>query len=258
MSGRERLNEVFVNKQRHYELRNGDLVPSVTTFLNVLPKPALEKWKLKTVSEWAFDHQPSWTGLPKEAAVDVIKNSAFYDTSARDYGDIAHRILEMRAVDKPVDIPSGFEGASNAWDEFTSDFEVEVVYVEPQLVNHEQKYSGSADLIATVNGELALIDHKSGNGLYGSTAYQLTAYAMCDTVVTGDGEDIPMPEITRTYGLWVRPGGYALYPMEFSQDTWDVVRAARLLYDLTKNDWKYRGKAVNPNPVRSAGKAWGE
>lgn len=258
MTGRARLNEVTVRGKRHYELASGELVPSVTTFLGVLPKEALDRWKLKTVSQWAVKYQDSWSGLPEEAAVDLIKNSAWYDTSARDAGDIAHKILEDRALGKTPFIPPGFEGASRCWDEFTAEFDVEVLHVEPQLVNNQLKYSGSADLIAKVNGETALIDHKSGNGLYGSTAYQLAAYAMADELIPPNGDPIPMPEVTRLYGLWVRPDGWALYPMEFSDDTWNVVRAARALYDLTKNDWNYRGKPINEGALKKAVQQWGD
>lgn len=258
MAGRDRINEVQVKGKRHYELPNGDTVPSVTTFLDVLPKEALHKWKTKTAARWAVQHQNAWSELPIEAAVDVIAASPFYDSSARDNGDIAHRILEEMAIGRDPTIPQGFEGARDVWHEFTSDFDVKVVYAEPQLINYTYRYSGSADLICEIDGELCLVDHKSGNGIYGSTAFQLTAYGMCEKLMLPDGEEIDMPEVTSTYALWVRPNGYALYPMAFDQDTWDTVRAARRVFDLTRDDWRYRGKPVNPNPVKRATAQWGE
>lgn len=263
---RERVNEVKIKGQRHYELPNGQLVPSVTTFLNVLPKPALDKWKLKTIATWAVENKSAWTNLPNEAAVDVLQKSLWYDTKARDDGDIAHHILEMRAIGREVDVPPGYEGASRAWDLITEEFEVEVLYAEPQLLNYTLGYAGSADIILRYrrradgpSGKWKTVvgDWKSGNGLFGSTAYQLMSYAQAEKLLTPDGQEVDMPEIDGTLGIWVRPNGVAIYPMEYSQDVWDVVRCARRLFDLTKNEWNYRGKPINSNPIKSKGPAWG-
>lgn len=263
---RERVSEVMKKSGRHYEVPSGDVVPSVTTFLKVLPKPALDTWKLKTVATWAVRNQEAWEKLPEEAAVKVIKDSVWYDTSARDNGDIAHHVLEMRAIGREVDVPAGFEGASRAWDLITEEFEVEVLYAEPQLVNYTLRYAGSADAIMRMRrrseGEggkwkTYVVDWKSGNGLFGSTAFQLMAYAQAEKLLTPDGQEVDMPEIDGTLGVWVRPNGVAIYPMEYSQDVWDVVRCARRLFDLTSNDWKYRGKPLNTNPIKSRGPAWG-
>lgn len=266
---RPRVNEVFIRGKRHYEIPNGDVVPSVTTFLDVLPKPALTTWKVKTTAAWAVDYVDTWakydaeSGLvvprgPRDAAVDMVKNATQYDTTARDNGSIVHKILEDFFLGRDPQIPKGFERVANVYEEIKKDFDIEPLYIEPQLVNYTYRYSGSTDAIFRINGKVTLLDYKAGNGLYGSTAYQTTAYARSEVILTPEGEEIEMPEVEQLMGLWVRPSGYAAFPLEYSQDTWDIVRAARRLYDLTAREWDYRGRPVNPNPIKSAGPGWGE
>lgn len=266
---RPRVNEVFIRGKRHYEIPNGDVVPSVTTFLDVLPKPALLNWKVKATAEWAVKFADVWakydeeTGLvvprgPHQAAVDMIKNATEYDTTARDNGSIVHKILEDLFLGREPVVPPGFERVIDIFEEIRKDFDIEPMYLEPQLINYKYRYSGSTDAIFRINGKITLIDYKAGNGLYGSTAYQTTAYARSETILLPDGDEIEMPQVEQLMGFWVRPSGYAAFPLEYSQDTWDVVRAARRLYDLTAREYDYRGRPVNPNPIKTAGPQWGE
>ena len=265
---RTRLNEVQINGKRHYELSNGDVVPSVTTFLDVLPKPALDKWRVKVTAEYAIDKVDDWAKLdatsqlivprmPRDATVDMMKGAPYSDTSARDNGNIVHKIFEDLFVGREPLVPKGFERAVDLFEQFNKDFEIEVLYIEPQLVNEKLKYSGSTDGIFRINGKLTVIDWKAGRGLYGSTAYQATAYARCEYIVTETGEEVEMPQVDQLMGVWLRSSGYAPYPLEYSQDTWDVVRMARRLYDLTAREWDYRGKPMIANALKSPGPEWG-
>jgi hypothetical protein len=246
---------VYIKGKRHYPLSDGTLVPSVSTFLGVLPKPALEKWKIKQVAEAAVKYKPQWEALPEEAAIDLLTGGKLGSTKARDNGDTVHKILEDLFMGRQPDIPEGFERVVDVYERFTSDYEVKVLAVEPEVRSYSLLYAGSLDWIGWINGELVVLDWKSGAGLYGSTAYQLAAYAMADKIVI-NGEEQEMPQVAGTMGCWVRRAGYALYPMAYDDDIKTVVRAARALYDRVDKDWKYRGKPINPNPIRSKGQEW--
>jgi hypothetical protein len=256
----EKVQSVYRAGKRYYPLPDGSEVPSVSTFLGVIDKPALTKWKSKTVAEWAVTHRDAWASLPDEAAVKVLTDAPNYDTSARDSGDIAHKILEDLATGKDPYIPPGFESVPRAWTQFTTEFDVRVHSAEGWVASYDQQYSGSYDLMCWINGDLSLVDTKSGSGIYGSTAWQLCAYARADVILTPEADgsitETPMPEIKKTFGFWVRPSGWALIPLSLDQDTWNVVRASRMLFDLTANDWRYRGKPLNVSPIRTKGPNW--
>lgn len=265
---RLRVNEVTRRGQRHYELPNGDTVPSVTTFLGVLPKPALLNWKVKSTAEWAVKQVNKWAEydetsntviprLPFDATVDMVKRATEYDTTARDNGSIVHKILEDLFLGRDPVIPQGFERVGDVYEDIIKDFDIEPMFIEPQLINYTHRYSGSTDAIFRVNGKVTLLDWKAGNGLYGSTALQTTAYARCEVILTEEGVEVSMPTVEQLFGVWVRPSGYAMFPLEYSQDTWDAVRAARRIYDLTAREYDWRGRPVNPNPIKSSGPQWG-
>lgn len=263
---------------RFYEQPGTGLeAPSVTSFLKVLPKPALEKWKREQAVRWVIENIDIFQReLERGKTVDNLVTMAMsaqhstFDAAAS--GDVAHKIMEDSALGEEPHIPVGYGSVPEVWKDFVEEFGVEVFAVEPLIHNYTQGYSGSADLIAygywprfnfeggefeaTVTKGLAVIDYKTGKGLYGSTAYQNTAYAMGETYETPDGEELELPAVDLSFGFWLRPSGWALYPLAYNDDTKTVVRAARALYDRTQSDWKYRGKPANKRPIRSPGEAW--
>lgn len=254
----EKLNAVYRYGKRFYPLpSNGIEVPSVSTFLNVLPKPALDKWKLKQVAEAAVKFHDNWYGLPDEAAVDLLVGGKLGSTKARDNGDVVHKIFEDLATGAEPHVPEGFERVRVMWERFLNEFEVKVEAAEPQLMNYNLMYAGSADLIVTINGVTGILDYKSGSGIYGSTAYQTKAYGMCDKMLDPvTGREIDAIPVTAAWGFWIRKAGYALYPLQFDDEIGTVVRAARALFDRVNNDWGYRGKPINPQPIRTKGEDW--
>lgn len=275
---RERINAVSIKGKRYYVLPNGETVPSVTSVLSILPKAALDNWKLKTVATFAVDNVNDWakadekgtivTRLPYEATVDTLKKGPGWDSTARDNGEIVHKIAEDILLNRKPYVPAGFERATQYVHEFVEEFAVELIAAEPQLINYSVGYAGSADLIAKVHlpdsGDvIAVLDYKSGSGLYGSTAYQCCAYAHAESWIATDENATEksvkesMGDITHSFGVWLRPSGWAMYSLSMEEPVWGTFRAARYLFDTTSNDWEYRSKPINEHPIRSAGPAWG-
>jgi len=255
-TARARANAFSTKVGRFYELPDGSAVPSVTTFLKVLPKDALLPWAVKKTAEFAYDHQESWTGLPREAALRAMKDARFYDTSAIDAGNIAHGIWEELAKGNKPEVPEGFEGAVAAWEEFNRDFRVEVMYVEPQVISYKHGYAGSFDAMYRINGKVTLVDLKAGNGMYASVAPQLAAYANADVLIDDDGNEIPMPKVEVLAGIWLRPHGYSLRPITDAERAWRIAQHARNMFNDLKRDYELLGSPVNPAPVKSPKGPW--
>lgn len=255
----EKLNAVYRYGKRFYPLPStGVEVPSVSTFLNVLPKPALDKWKLKQVASGAVKYKSSWENLPEEAAIDLLVGGKLGSTAARDNGDTVHKIFEDLAVGQDPHVPAGFEKVPEMWERFNNEFDVKVLAAEPQLMNYNLLYAGSADLIVEINGVPGILDYKSGSGIYGSTAYQTKAYGMCEKMLDPiTGLEVDAIPVEAAWGFWIRKSGYALYPLQFDDEVGTVVRASRALFDrVGYSDWGYRGKPINPNPIRVKGEDW--
>lgn len=284
---RERLSAESIRGVRYYHTPSGGFYPSVTSILGVQEKKALSSWKVKNVAELAVNKLNDWTTvqdnsgnlqvvtrLGDQAAIDWLKKATDYNTDARDAGEIVHKIWEDLALGREPFVPIGFEFAVEQWKRFNEDFEVEVFAVEPEVWNDTYMYAGSLDACYRIRArgwwvpetddtsgvdwnqwQTVVADVKSGNGLYGSTAYQCMMYAKAEKMIHPDKGVIDMPEITATAGIWVRPSGYAFYPLDMSDDTWKHIVAARRMFVQHNNDWSLRGKAINPNAIKSAGPA---
>jgi hypothetical protein len=281
-AGRERLGtrrEKRTEARLYTQPATGLEAPSHSTVLKVLPKPALDNWKLKNSVTWTIANQHRWHGMELEDAVNMVmaaKHNPEYDAAA--VGDQAHLIYENLALGyDPIEfgVPDGYEGILDFWEEMVEEFELEIFAVEPRVHNYVLNISGSPDLLVygmfpdwkgEVDRRLAVLDYKTGNGLYGSTAYQNMYTALAQTYqLEGwikDRREEELPPITASFGVWVRPEGWALIPLDMGDDVQVVCRAARALYDrvdTTRYTWteaKYKGKAINANPIKSKRGDW--
>lgn len=259
--------------ERWYQTPEGNRYPSVTTILGVENKKALNTWKVKQTLRWAKNNPGTMTELPIEQLEKMAYDIPNLGNSSAASGEIVHRIFEELALGRDAHVPEGFESAADAWRRFNEDFEVEVIAVEPEVYNDTMQYAGSLDALYRMRArgdwyvysgegtnwgewQTVVADVKSGNGLYGSTAIQCMAYGKAEKLIMPGEGVIDMPEVTAIAGIWVRPGGYAFYPLEFSERVWRHFAALRRVHLLHNADWQLRGKAINPNAVKSAGSAW--
>jgi len=146
-----------------YKTAEGQRVPSVTTILGILNKPALLKW--------------AWQcGLDGQDYMAVRDNAA-------DIGTLAHGMIQAHLKHETFDTSeysaSDIGKAENClikyWD-WEKEHDIKPVLVEEQLVSVVYGFGGTIDCLAELNNELILIDHKTGKAIYPEMAYQLAAY----------------------------------------------------------------------------------
>lgn len=146
-----------------YKNRDGQIVPGVTTILGILAKPAL--------IHWAWD-----LGMK---GVDYRK----YRDDKADIGTLAHYLIMCYLKNEKPDTndysASQIDQAENAvlsFYEWEKNHPLEPILVEEPLVSESFGYGGTADLVAKINGDVCLIDFKTGKGIYDDMLYQLAAY----------------------------------------------------------------------------------
>ena len=155
--------------RRDYRTADGTKVPGVTTILNAtIPKPALVGWAYKRGKE----------GLDLYESRD----------SAADAGTLCHAMIqahmtgnrpESAVSGQSVDVVSRAETAFLNWLDWAKGVQLEPVAIERELVSEEMTCGGTPDLIARVNGgPLALVDWKSGSGVYLEALVQVAAYRL--------------------------------------------------------------------------------
>jgi hypothetical protein len=164
-----------------YKLNNGERVPSVTTVLGILDKPALIQWA------WSL-------GMKGEDYQKVRDNAA-------DIGTLAHGMVMAHLTgtefDKSEYSPADVDKAENSlikyWD-WEKGHKIEIIAVEKPMVSEVYKFGGTIDCLAMVDGDLTLIDHKTGKAIYSEMFYQLAAYKQ---LLAENGQQIANARILR-------------------------------------------------------------
>jgi PD-(D/E)XK nuclease superfamily len=181
---------------RYYTI-DGRKFPSVTTILNVLNKPQLVNWAARITRDFikqelfAFRRADSFKDLDLDILLE--KSAKEHDrvrTAAADHGIAVHSSIASYVAAKSnvaYNDPAVF--AFSEWEE-SSQF---VSIASERLVfSHEHGFAGTADLIGTLNGRLALLDIKTGRGVYPEYKLQLAAYAIAWGEMSGHFPEVCM------------------------------------------------------------------
>lgn len=147
-----------------YKLSDGTRVPGVTTVLSsVLAKPALVAWANKL-------------------GLEGIDSSKYVDQSAR-IGTLAHYLVQCHLTGETPDMetysPFEIDKAENAllsYYEWERSRNIVTIYNEMPLVSEQYKYGGTIDCYCTIDGDIWLLDFKTGKAIYSEMLIQLAAY----------------------------------------------------------------------------------
>jgi len=158
----------------------GKRVPSVTTILGILNKPALQHW--------------AW-----QMGVEGLDYRNVRDQAA-DVGTLAHHMIMCHLTGEEPDTGEysahDIEQAENClikyWD-WEKAHKIKAVLVEAPLVSR-LGFGGTIDCLAECDGELWLIDHKTGKAIYDDMFYQLAAYKH---LLTEQGYEVASTRILR-------------------------------------------------------------
>lgn len=164
-----------------YKLQNGKKVPGTTTILSVLNKPAL--------MHWAWD-----------LGMNGIDYRTYRDTTAR-IGTLAHHLVQCDMTGETPDMseysPLEIDQAENSllsYYEWRKGKNIIAIENELPLVSEKFEYGGTIDILAEIDGELWLIDVKTGKAIYTEMLHQLAAYRQ---LLNENGYDVQKAKILR-------------------------------------------------------------
>lgn len=146
-----------------YYLNSGDSIPGVTTVLQILNKPGLVIWANRL-------------GLEGH-------DSSKYRDKMADIGTIGHLMI-MHYLNKTTPDLTGFsqqdidtaENCLLSFFEWEKGHTIEPMILEVPLSSDVYGYGGTPDFIGLVDGQLELLDFKTGKAIYNEYFYQLAAY----------------------------------------------------------------------------------
>jgi hypothetical protein len=216
----------FRTDDHRYYFNGHGPVPGATSVLEILDKPALATWKAQQAVRAVIEHYEQWQSfspdeIQKLALAEVRKTR---DSSAS-MGTAVHHLADM-VLRPPGSDPKGWkvdEGTQPYLDAYTAFVER---YSASSFVSSEKMvwslngYGGTYDLLMMIDGQLWLIDIKTGKRIdYPEYRLQLAAYRWADSIILeGNPISYPMPNIERTGILHLRPD--AGYPLGYR--LWDI------------------------------------
>lgn len=181
---------------RFYDIPEHGLLPSVTTILSAISKPALVNWAAKVEREMVvslstdlyLEHTgkkltgPQWQ-MKLNGRLGTTKAAQRELTKAGDIGSEVHALVEwtirtqlMQKVGPSPAIRDAAQWAFMAWEDWKKSVNLKPIAVEQVVYSSKYGYAGTLDLLAEVNGVLTVIDWKTGKAIYGEAHLQNAAY----------------------------------------------------------------------------------
>jgi hypothetical protein len=208
----------------------GEQVPSVTTIMKVLDKPALQGWGARVAAEYAWKNKDQLALFEERDFIAAVKSA--HQTEARtaaDLGTLIHEICE-RWGNNPVDIPKQADPYVNQFIAFLGDVKPEFVLKEVTFWNRTVGYAGTADAVAVIGKECWVIDYKTGKGVYPEYGLQLAALGAGEFSVDIDGTEYEMPPITRHAIVHLRPRSWKMIEIMQPEECFTAFQACRELW----------------------------
>lgn len=148
---------------RHFHI-DDVCYPSVTTIINIKPKPWLDKWREKH----------------GDAFCDAVVKEA--NTVGTEFHSIAEHLVNRVNVAPSTPQLAGMAASLKVW---LSQHQIIPEVQEHAVYSVVHQYQGTLDFIGTLNGILVVIDWKSSNTIYEDMGLQLVAYARAFEERTG-------------------------------------------------------------------------
>lgn len=202
------VNHTYTNKN------NGELFTGVTTILQVRGKEFLKWWTIKLGVKylgWYDKNEVSekegmkllteklekikkftpkqWFAILEEAKNAHTKSSK----EALVSGHLAHDWIEWYIKGKKKDMPKDEKAVSaiKAFLDWESKYNVEWLASELVVSSMKNKYAGTCDFIAKINGVLTLGDFKTSNQISEDVALQTAGYWLALDEMLKEGEERP-------------------------------------------------------------------
>ena len=168
-----------------YYVTDGTRVPSVTTVLNIVDKPALKPWAF---SEGRKSGRNELLGKPFAATLSEVTQDAL------NIGSIVHLMVETDVkggIPKPPDDLDGalLERVMSGYSAYLSwknGSRIKIVEAEIPLISEKHRFGGTADFVAELDGQLVLGDVKTSNSVYAEYLAQMAAYGAAYEEVRGE------------------------------------------------------------------------
>lgn len=226
---------------------SGDKVPSITTVIGQLDKPALVPWAAGLVADAVLDDLDEWRRLAEEDRAQTRRTlvalprkradeAATRGTSIHDWLQVAADGGDVAAVEADLSLEAKTFLPSAA--AFLRQWNPEYLHTERSVFG--DGFAGTGDAWAYMPGiGLAVIDFKTGadgRKLYPEIALQLAALRFADEMAMPDDTIIAPPAVECGVGVLIMPGSYRVHRVAADIRTYQVFRALLQVYHWRRRE----------------------
>lgn len=206
-----------------YKLKDGTPVPSVTTILGVLNKPALLVWANNL-------------GLQGYKMGEYVDELAQVGTCAHTMVEAMLKGIEPELADFSKTQIDKAENSILSFLEWQKSNQLEVIQTELQLVSEKLKFGGTVDCYCKLNDKFTILDFKTGKGIYDDYLFQVSAYKYLAVENGYPVHQVGMLQIGRT-----EDEGFSEVYLSNTDDYFELFKSCISIYNL-KNKLKFNGK----------------
>lgn len=234
-------------------LRQTEL-PSVTSILGALPKPALQLWGQNLVARAAVDDRHMLLKMEPEAMYDYLRKVPEKQMKSRGRrGSSIHEVAEnVLKGTHPEENRSPWAARIRA---FVDEWVAEVIAVEQVVVSLRHGWAGTTDFIfRNAQGDVVLADWKTSASIYPDQAMQLAAYCRADAWVMNPYTSPSLVEplhIDRIAVLHVTNDGVTYYEPDYDIDKlYSIFLSVQQTWLALRNSPTKIKMTVMPHPPR--------
>ena len=169
---------------KHAYFYEGKKVPSVTTILGIVAKPALINWSANMAADY-FKSQIEPGKSYDEIQLNTIwkdAKSAHYKKKVEtgDIGTFVHNWVEnyIKGIEQQEPVNDQLRESTERFLKWQKDHKVKFLASEQVVYSKKHNYCGTLDFICTIGGRLVLGDLKTSSGIYNEYFLQTAAYRL--------------------------------------------------------------------------------
>jgi len=179
--------EVMFESFRHqYFDKNGE-IPSVTTILSIIGKPALISWAANTAIDYVsqqIEPGKSYDELELQAVWEGGKRAHYQKkTDAGTVGMFLHKFIEqyIKGENPAAPVNEGLRDSVGLFLAWVEKHQVKFLLSEQMVMSRKYHFVGTLDFVCTIDGKMYLGDLKTSSGIYPEMFLQTAAYRLART-----------------------------------------------------------------------------
>ncbi len=222
---------VDTKKGRYYPWKHDKYVSVTTAISEGLPKPALNRWFVKSMAEKAIREVDVISSLPPDEALEYLLTPEKDVNFAAILGSNVHSMVEKLSKGEEIPLPSAkAKPYVDSFLQFVTDYNPVFLETESTVFSRQHGYAGTLDAVVQIGDKRYVIDYKTGKSVWAEAALQISAYRYADFLGRPDGREDPLPPCDGGLVIHIRPRGYDVIPVDTSTSTFDTFLSALDLF----------------------------